>query len=46
VASAESLAGNHGFPADLTAPDDPERIRGAKECRQLPLAWAGEGAAA
>jgi Domain of unknown function (DUF4276) len=31
VASAESLAGNHGFPADLTAPDDPERIRGAKE---------------
>jgi hypothetical protein len=31
IAAAESLAGAHGFPDDLTAPADPEQIRGAKE---------------
>ena len=31
VAAAESLAGDHGFPADLSTPADPEKIRGAKE---------------
>jgi Domain of unknown function (DUF4276) len=31
LASAQSLAGQHGFPADMTAPDDPEGVRGAKE---------------
>ena len=31
LASAQSLAGRHGFPADMTAPDDPEGVRGAKE---------------
>jgi hypothetical protein len=31
IASTESLAGRHGFPAGLTAPADPEKIRGAKE---------------
>ncbi len=31
LAAAESLAGRHGFPQDLTRPPDPERIRGAKE---------------
>ena len=35
IAAAESLAGTHGFPADLTAPADPEKIRGAKE-------WLGQ----
>jgi hypothetical protein len=25
------LAGSHGFPDDLAAPADPEKIRGAKE---------------
>jgi hypothetical protein len=31
LAAAESLAGKRGLPVDLTAPDDPETIRGAKE---------------
>jgi hypothetical protein len=31
IAAAESLAGQHGFRADLDAPADAERIRGAKE---------------
>lgn len=31
LAAAASLAGKHGFPADLSAPADPERIRAAKE---------------
>jgi Domain of unknown function (DUF4276) len=31
IAAAESLAGQLGFPDDLTAPADAERIRGAKE---------------
>ena len=31
LASAQSLAGRHGFQADMTAPDDPEGVRGAKE---------------
>lgn len=31
LASAQSLAGRHGFPADMTTPDDPEGVRGAKE---------------
>jgi hypothetical protein len=31
LASAQSLAGRHGFLADMTAPDDPEGVRGAKE---------------
>lgn len=31
VAAAESLAGSYGFPNDLSAPADPEKIRGAKE---------------
>jgi hypothetical protein len=35
IAAAESLAGTNGFPADLTAPADPEKIRGAKE-------WLGQ----
>jgi hypothetical protein len=30
LAAAPSLAGRHGFPADLTAPRNPERIRDAK----------------
>jgi hypothetical protein len=38
LASASPLAGAHGFPDDLTPPDDPESIRGAKEwlTRQRP----------
>lgn len=31
VAAAASLAGAHGFPDTLTAPANPEQIRGAKE---------------
>jgi uncharacterized protein DUF4276 len=31
LAAAPSLAGSFGFPDDLTAPADPESIRGAKE---------------
>lgn len=31
LAAAASLAGQHGFPEDLSGPVDPERIRGAKE---------------
>ncbi len=31
LAAAESLRGKRGLPADLAAPDQPERIRGAKE---------------
>jgi hypothetical protein len=31
LAAAASLAGHHGFASDLSAPADPERIRGAKE---------------
>jgi len=31
LAAAESLRGQRGLPADLTAPADPEAIRGAKE---------------
>lgn len=31
VAAASSLAGRFGFPDDLTAPANPESIRGAKE---------------
>jgi hypothetical protein len=31
VAAAQSLAGKHGFPDDLAAPADAEKIRGAKE---------------
>jgi len=31
LAAAASLAGSHGFPAELIGPADPERIRGAKE---------------
>jgi hypothetical protein len=31
LAAAESLAGSHGFPAGLSAPPDPEKIRGTKE---------------
>jgi hypothetical protein len=31
LAGASSLAGRHGFPEQLTAPPDPESIRGAKE---------------
>jgi Domain of unknown function (DUF4276) len=31
LAAASSLAGSFGFPDDLTAPDNPEAIRGAKE---------------
>ena len=38
LAGASSLAGNFGFPGDLTPPDNPESIRGAKEwlTRQRP----------
>ena len=35
IAAAPSLAGTHGFPEDLSAPGDPEKIRGAKE-------WLGQ----
>jgi hypothetical protein len=31
IAAAESVAGARGLAADLTGPDDPESIRGAKE---------------
>ena len=31
LASADSLAGHGGLPDDLSAPDDPESMRGAKE---------------
>ena len=31
LASAQSLAGNFGFLADMEAPADPEGVRGAKE---------------
>jgi hypothetical protein len=31
VAAAESIAGKRGLPEDLSAPQDPEAIRGAKE---------------
>jgi len=31
IAAAESLCGHRGFKPDLTAPTDPESIRGAKE---------------
>ena len=31
LAAAESLAGRRGLPVNLTAPADPETIRGAKE---------------
>lgn len=31
LASAQSLAGRFGFPADMEAPADPEGVRGAKE---------------
>lgn len=31
LAAAESIAGSRGLAADLTSPDDPESIRGAKE---------------
>ena len=31
LAAAESVRGQRGLPADLTAPTDPEAIRGAKE---------------
>jgi hypothetical protein len=31
LAGASSLAGHHGFPADLAPPPEPESIRGAKE---------------
>lgn len=31
LASAESLAGTRGLPVDLSAPIDPEAIRGAKD---------------
>ena len=30
IAAAASLAGAHGFPADLAAPGDPEKIRGSQ----------------
>jgi hypothetical protein len=35
IAAAASLAGAHGFSANLAAPSDPEKIRGAKE-------WLGQ----
>jgi hypothetical protein len=31
LAGVESLRGKHGLAADLTAPENPEEIRGAKE---------------
>ncbi|MFN8556060.1 MAG: DUF4276 family protein [Dehalococcoidia bacterium] len=38
IAAAESLRGRRGLASDLTAPADPERVRGAKEwlSRRLP----------
>jgi hypothetical protein len=35
VAAAASLAGSHGFPLGMSAPPNPEKIRGAKE-------WLGQ----
>lgn len=34
LAAADSLRGKRGLPADLTAPDEPEAMRGAKEWLQ------------
>lgn len=34
IGAAESLAGRRGLASDLTSPDDPESIRGAKEWLQ------------
>jgi hypothetical protein len=37
LAAAESLAGQGGLPADLSAPHDPESMRGAKEWLSLKM---------
>jgi len=45
LASAESLRGVHGLAPDLTGPDDPETIRGAKEWLGKRMADPGSYAA-